>query len=298
MVAADSRLRRQHRPHQGWSDGASSPLRASRVWTEFSAVGPTSTLVRWPSMRSGTGGSPSRTPSDVAALLTGLRPTRFEWRDAGERVTEGFPRRRLARLRSDGVPGTGAVRSPRPPARLRLPAVRAGACGDLVGPWRRRLAALSFRPTAPRRAGPPSGDAGEDGDEDQDRGHEDQRRPLLDEQVEHRTAAARATAHLDSSAVGGGPGSPGGVDAVMVRVVSRVAGDVRQRVADARLEHRSSGRRSASLGRSWSGPSTSPPAAPTRPPPSSHGCRRIDDGDRRRVELVELLVRNRVAWCG
>jgi hypothetical protein len=89
---------------------------------------------------------------------------------------------------------------------------------------------------------PPSGDAGEDGDEDQNRGHEDQHRPLLNEQIEHRTAAARATAHLDSSAVGGGPGSPGGVDAVIVPGGTAGFGDVRQRVADTRFERRSSGR--------------------------------------------------------
>ncbi len=95
---------------------------------------------------------------------------------------------------------------------------------------------------------PPSGDAGEDGDEDQYRGHEDQQRPLLDEQIEHRTAAARATAHLASSAVGGGPESPGGVDTVIVPGGTAGSGDVRQRVADARFERRSSGGRGCVAG--------------------------------------------------
>ena len=205
------------------------------------------------------------------------------------------PGRRLAYLRSDGVPGTGAASSPPPLAATSAPSRPEGACGDLVA--RGAVGSPRCRFGRPLRVPPvpPSGDAGEDGDEDQDRGHEDQHRPLLDEQVEHRTAAARATAHLASSAVGGRPGSPGGVDAVIVPGGTAGSGDIRQRVADARFERRSSGGRGASPGRCWSGPSTSPPAQRRpRPPVSLHGCRRIVDLHRRRVEL--FVVRTRVAW--
>ena len=168
------------------------------------------------------------------------------------------PGRRLAYLRSDGVPGTGAASSPPPPAATSAPSLPEEACGDRVA--RGGVGSPRCRFGRPLRVPPvpPSGDAGEDGDEDQDRGHEDQQRPLLDEQVEHRTAAARATAHLVSSAVGGGPGSPGGVDAVIVPGGTAGSGDVRQRVADAQFERRSSGGRGASPGRCWSGPKVPP----------------------------------------
>ena len=44
----------------------------------------------------------------------------------------GSPGGRLAHLRSDGVPGTGAASSPPPPAAASAPSRPRGACGDLV----------------------------------------------------------------------------------------------------------------------------------------------------------------------
>ena len=187
--------------------------------------------------------------------------------------------------------------SPPPPAAASAPSRSRGACGDLVA--RGGVGSPRCRFGRPLRVPPvpPSGDAGEDGDEDQDRGHEDQQRPLLDEQVEHRTAAARATAHLVSSAVGGGPGSPGGVDAVIVPGGIAGSGDVRQRVADARFERRSSGGRGRVAGsileraeHLTSGGAPTPPAAVITWMPSNRRS------SRRRVEL--FVVRTRVAWCG
>jgi hypothetical protein len=223
----------------------------------------------------------------AAATATGRSPTGLSahtgcartWPSRRGGVGRGSRGDRLAHLRLDGVPGTGAASSLPPPAAASAPTCPRGACGDLVARGGVGLPRCRFGRPLRVPPVPPSGDAGEDGDEDQDRGHEDQQWPLLDEQVEHRTAATRATAHLASSAVGGGRGSPGGVDAVIVPGGTAGSGDVRQRVADARFERRPSGGRGRVAGRflrpsgaarsrtcgswgSWSGPSTSHSTAP------------------------------------
>ena len=221
------------------------------MWVEFSAVR-THLYFGYAGLRCGLGSRriSLRTVTSRPCLRVGTYSIRVARRWQA-RHGRGSPGGRLAHPRLDGVPRTGAVRSPPPPAAASAPSRPRGACGDIVarggvGAPRGRVGRPLHVPPVP-----PSGDAGKDGDEDQDRGHEDQQRPLLDEQVKHRTAAARATAHLVSSAVGGGPGSPGGVDAVIVPGGTVGSGDVRQRVADARFERRSSGGRGA---RRWGDP--------------------------------------------
>jgi hypothetical protein len=189
----------------------------------------------------------------------------------------GSPGGRLAHLRSDGVPGTGAASSPPPPAAASAPSRPRGACGDLVARGSVGSPRCRFRQPLRVPPVPPSGDAGEDGDEDQDRGHEDQQRPLLDEQVEHRTAAARTTAHLAPVLSGGGRDHP------VVWTPSQVTPPMLERVRRARARskgrtrapQRASGatRQRAVAGGGWSGPRgwsrgrTPTPAVPgaTRP---------------------------------